>query len=47
MKRLVDVGARAAIVRGLEGQLPTAPNDWLQPFEEGHIVAQHMCMLEG
>jgi glycosyltransferase involved in cell wall biosynthesis len=43
-----DVDALAdAIVRGLEGQLPTAPDEWLQQFEEGHIVGQYLRVLEG
>lgn len=48
---LVPVGdvesLAAAIVRGLQGQLPTAPDEWLQQFEEGHIVAQYLRVLEG
>ena len=43
-----DVDALAvAIVRGLEGQLPTAPDEWLQQFEETHVVAQYLRVLEG
>ena len=43
-----DVDALAdAIVRGLEEQLPTAPDEWLQQFEEGHIVGQYLRVLEG
>jgi Glycosyltransferase len=43
-----DVDALAdAIVRGLEGQLPTAPDEWLQQFEEGHIIVQYLRVLGG
>ena len=43
-----DVDALAvAIVHGLEGQLPTAPDEWLQQFEETHVVAQYLRVLEG
>lgn len=43
-----DVDALAqAILRGLEGNIPTAPDEWLQQFEEGHVAAQYLRVLEG
>jgi len=29
------------------GQLLTAPDEWLQQFEGGQIVAQYLRVLEG
>lgn len=36
-----------AILQGLEGRIPTAPPEWLQQFEENHIVEQYLRVLEG
>ncbi|GIV09328.1 MAG: glycosyl transferase [Fimbriimonadales bacterium] len=36
-----------AILQGLEGRIPTAPPEWLQQFEENHIVTQYLKVLGG
>lgn len=43
-----DVDALAdAIQQGLQGRIPLAPSEWLQQFEENHIVEQYLRVLEG
>ena len=43
-----DVDALAdAILQGLQGRIPPTPPEWLQQFEENHIVAQYLRVLEG
>ncbi|MFN4032520.1 MAG: glycosyltransferase [Fimbriimonadales bacterium] len=43
-----DGGALAdAIIQGLQGRIPPAPPEWLQQFEESHIIGQYLRVLEG
>ncbi|MDM7461981.1 MAG: glycosyltransferase [bacterium] len=43
-----DVDALAdAILQGIQGRIPHAPDEWLQQFEESHILDQYLRVLEG
>ncbi len=43
-----DVDALAdAILQGIQGRIPHAPDEWLQQFEESHIIEQYLRVLEG
>lgn len=43
-----DVDALSdAIQQGLQDRIPPAPPEWLQQFEENHIVEQYLRVLEG